>query len=178
MRKDFRIAGSGGQGVIMMSMILAEAYGLHEKLEIAQTQSYGPEARGGACRAEIVISDKEIDYVKVDKVNFFIAFNETGFQKYSADIKPETIIFVNSTMVGEKALEPYKNNVIHSIPATSIAEENFKLVMANIIMLGFMAAKLDNLSFESAEKALRSNLPPSQLEFNLKALRHGYDMGV
>ena len=178
MRKDIRIAGSGGQGVITLSMILAEAYGVFEDLEVSQTQSYGPEARGGFCRAELVVSDKEIDYVKVDEVDIFIAFNETGFKRYSGDIRPETVIFANSTLISEEVLEPYKGNVIYSIPATEIAEEKFKVVMANIVMLGFMITKFENMSYESAEKAVRKSVPPGRLEENLQALRHGYDLGA
>ena len=78
MRKDFRFGGSGGQGVISLAVLLANAYGVQNNYEVAQTQSYGPAARGGACKAELVVSDERIDYVKADVLDCFVAFNKQG----------------------------------------------------------------------------------------------------
>ena len=82
MRLNVRFSGAGGQGVILASILLAKAYGLGENYNISQTQSYGPEARGGACKAEVVIADENIDYIKVDNADVFIAFNQMGYDKY------------------------------------------------------------------------------------------------
>lgn len=76
MRKDFRFGGSGGQGVISLAVLLANAFGVQNNYEVAQTQSYGPAARGGACKAELVISDERIDYVKADELDAFVSFNK------------------------------------------------------------------------------------------------------
>lgn len=178
MRQDFRFTGSGGQGVILLSVILADSYSMYENMEVAQTQSYGPEARGGTCRSELVVSDQLIDYVKVSKVKFFIAFNESGFRKYCGDITPDTIIFVNSSLIDEKLLAPYQNNIVYSIPATDIAEEKFKPFTVNILMLGYMTAKLEDLSFSSVEKAVETYVPAKHLKLNREALAYGYEMGV
>ena len=87
MRLNVRFAGSGGQGVILASVLLSKAYGLGENYNIAQTQSYGPEARGGACKAEVVISDEEIDYMKVEDADVFVALNQVGYDKYIDTVK-------------------------------------------------------------------------------------------
>lgn len=175
MRKDYRIVGSGGQGVIMLSVILAGAYGMYEGYEVAQTQSYGPEARGGACRAELVISDEKIDYVKVRNIDVLVAFNEVGFKKYAENLSSDTIIFADSTFIDKKLLESYPN--VYTINATQIAEEKFKPFCVNIVMLGFMASKLENLGFDSAKKAMLELLPKKALELNENALTYGYNAG-
>jgi len=91
MRINVRFSGAGGQGVILSSVLLAKAYGLGEDYNISQTQSYGPEARGGACKAEVVISDENIDYMKVDTADVFIAFNQAGYEKYGKTVKNDAI---------------------------------------------------------------------------------------
>ena len=96
MRKDFRFGGSGGQGVISLAVLLANAYGVQNNYEVAQTQSYGPAARGGACKAELVVSDERIDYVKADVLDCFVAFNKPSFDKFKGDINPNTRVFVRS----------------------------------------------------------------------------------
>lgn len=175
MRMDFRIAGSGGQGVILLSVILAEAYGMYEGFEIAQTQSYGPEARGGACRAELVVSDSLIDFVKVDKIRYFVVFNEVAFKKYAGDIGEETIIFADSSLISKEMLEKYP--AVQTIEATDIAGKKFDVMSANIVMLGFLAAKLPHIKLSSAEEALRRMVPPASLKTNLAALQAGFERG-
>jgi 2-oxoglutarate ferredoxin oxidoreductase subunit gamma len=172
---DFRIAGSGGQGVILLSVILAEAYGMYENFEIAQTQSYGPEARGGACRAELVVSDDPIDFVKVDKIRYFVVFNEVAFKKYAGDIGEETIIFADSSLVSKEMMSKYPN--VFAIDATDIASKNFDVMSSNIVMLGFLAAKLPHIKLSSAKEALKRLVPPVSLQTNLAALQAGYERG-
>jgi 2-oxoglutarate ferredoxin oxidoreductase subunit gamma len=148
---------------------------MYEGYEIAQTQSYGPEARGGACRAELVISDAPIDYAKADRVDCFVAFNEAGFKKYCTNLHEGTVIFADSTLLSPALLAGYQN--VHAIEATRIAQEKFKPFAANIVMLGFMAAKLGHPSLESIEKALAHAVPEKALEVNRNALLCGYERG-
>ena len=115
MRINVRFAGAGGQGVILASVLLAKGYGLGENYNIAQTQSYGPEARGGACKAEVVVSDEEIDYMKVDTADVFIALNQVGFNKYIDEVSEEGLVVINSTLVESDNPDHYP------IPATEIA---------------------------------------------------------
>jgi 2-oxoglutarate ferredoxin oxidoreductase subunit gamma len=176
MRTDFRVVGSGGQGVIMSAVVLANAYGLYENFEIAQTQSYGPEARGGACKAELIISDEKIDYMKVDNTNIFIAYNGVGFNKYKNELPSDAVLFVDSTFITDEDLKGF--DTVHKIEATKMAEDNFKPFVANVIMMGFMAAKLNNIKVESLKKAIGDLMPEKMHELNFKALDAGYGMGV
>ena len=176
MRKDFRISGSGGQGVVSLAILLANVYGVYENYEVAQTQSYGAAARGGASQAGLVVSDKPIDYIEVDKADVFVAFNEASFMTYYPKTKKDAIIFVDSTLV-PKELYADIPHTVYEIPATDIAEHQFKLYMANVVMMGFIAAKLGNISFDSLTKVIADQLPARAYEENVAALTAGYERG-
>ena len=122
MRKDFRFGGSGGQGVISLAVLLANAYGVQNSYEVAQTQSYGPAARGGACKAELVVSDARIDYVKADVIDTFVAFNKQSFDKFKGDVRPETSVYVDSTFITEEDVKDCASTKIDMFPATRYAE--------------------------------------------------------
>lgn len=174
MRQDFRIVGTGGQGVISLAMLLATAYGLYEGHEVTQTQSYGAEARGGACQAGVIVSDSPIGYIKVDNISVFIAFGEAGFRKFAHEIRPDTIVFIDSSLINMEEAKKYSNNV-YSIPATDIATKKFKPFMANIVMMGYVASKLDNLNLSSCEDAIRREMPKKFIDLNISALKYGYE---
>lgn len=177
MRKDFIIAGSGGQGVISLAILLANAYGLFENYEVAQSQSYGAQARGGASQASLVVSDRIINYIDVDKADVFIAFNEPGFRKYYPKVKEDAIVFVDSTLIDESYYKDIPQTV-YTIPATNIADHQFKLFMANVVMMGFVAAKLGDLSMDSLRKVIAAQLPAKAYDENVSALEAGYARGV
>lgn len=178
MRKDFRFGGSGGQGVISLAVLLANAYGVQNNYEVAQTQSYGPAARGGACKAELVISNERIDYVKADELDCFVAFNKQSFDKFKGDIHPGTRVFVDSTFMGRADVADCGTEQIFLFPATQYAEENFRAVCANIVMMGFFVAKNPDITLDNAREALREVMNPKVLEMNLRALQFGYDKGM
>lgn len=177
MRKNFRIAGSGGQGVISLAILLANAYGIFEGLEVAQTQSYGAQARGGASQASLVVSDKPIDYIEVDRADVFVVFNEASFKKYYPQTAEDAVVFVDSTLISEDIYKDLPNSV-YVIPATYIAEHQFKPFMANVVMMGFMASKLGNVSLSSLEKVIAAQLPAAAYEQNVAALHAGYERGA
>lgn len=169
MRLNVRFAGAGGQGVILSSVLLAKAYGLGENLNVTQTQSYGPEARGGACKAEVVISDEAIDYMKVDEVDVFIAYNQAGFDKYCIDPDRRKIVLVNSTLV-------VTNHPCHyEVPATSIAEELGKPQAINMVMLGALTKLLPGLHYPKVVETIKRDLPDSAARINTEAFRRGYE---
>ncbi|HUM55864.1 MAG TPA: 2-oxoacid:acceptor oxidoreductase family protein [Bacillota bacterium] len=169
MRINVRFAGAGGQGVILASVLLAKAYGLGEDYNISQTQSYGPEARGGACKAEVVISDDYIDYMKVDKADVFIAFNQVGFNKYKDTIKKDAMVLINSTLVESDDPNHYR------IPATAIAEEMEKPFVINMIMLGALTKLMPKLHYPAVEEEVMDNFSASIAGINLMAYEKGYD---
>jgi len=168
MRINVRFAGAGGQGVILSSVLLAKAYGLGENYNISQTQSYGPEARGGACKAEVVISDDSIDYMKVDKADVFVAYNQVGYDKYADRVKADAIVLINSTLVETDDPDHYR------VPATEIAEEMGKPFAVNMIMLGALTKLLPKLHSPTVEEEIKQNFSASIAGINLNAYERGY----
>ena len=168
MRINVRFSGAGGQGVILASVLLAKAYGLGEDYNISQTQSYGPEARGGACKAEVVISDDNIDYMKVEKADVFIAFNQMGYEKYRKQVNKDAIVLINSTLV-----ETEDEN-IHLIPATDIAEEMGKPFVVNMVMLGALTKLMPKIFYPTVEAEIKENFSASIAGANLEAYSKGY----
>src|SRR5512135_3588438 len=98
-RYEIRLSGSGGQGFILMGSVLAEAIGIYEGKHVAQTQSYGPEARGGSSKAEVIVSEEEIDYPKAMKVDLLLAMNQKSCDEFYSDLKPGGLLIVDSTFV-------------------------------------------------------------------------------
>ena len=177
MRKDIIITGSGGQGVIMLSVLLANAYGISEGYEISQTQSYGAQARGGASQSSLIVSDEPIDYIEVEKADVLVAFNELALKKYLPKAKEDAMVFVDSTFIGEEVYADLPQKV-YAIDAAYIAEHQFRPFMLNVVMMGFMAAKLGDVKFSSLEQAIASELPSKAYEQNVAALRAGYERGI
>jgi 2-oxoglutarate ferredoxin oxidoreductase subunit gamma len=168
-RHEIRLAGSGGQGIIMAAIVLAEAAGVHEGKQVSQTQSYGPEARGGTCKAEVVISDGPIDYPKVSRPDFLLAMNQASVNTYFGDLKSTGLLIVDSTL---ESKVPTAKTV--SIPFTQIARDEFGTdLVANMVALGALGFLSKDVSQESLEEAVISRVPPGTEELNLKALRAG-----
>jgi 2-oxoglutarate ferredoxin oxidoreductase subunit gamma len=167
-RIEIRLAGSGGQGLILAGVILAEAAGIHEGKFVAQTQSYGPEARGGASKSEVVISDAEIDYPKAIKPDVLLCMSQAACDTYIFDLKPGGLFLVDSTLVHDL---PTTRAV--ALPFTQIARELGQEVMANVVALGALAALTGIVSLESLETALLARVPQGSEDLNKKALAAG-----
>jgi len=168
-RYEIRLSGSGGQGIILSGIILAEALGLYGGKSVAQTQSYGPEARGGASRAEVIVSDEEIDYPKGIKLDLLLAMNQKSCDEYYRDLKDDGVLIVDSTFVTQvptsKAIR---------IPFTKIAREKFhKEIVANIISLGAITEFMDIISPKAMEAAVLARVPKGTEKLNMDALKAG-----
>lgn len=168
MRLNVRFAGAGGQGIILSSVLLAKAYGLGEDFNISQTQSYGPEARGGACKAEVVVSDEDIDYMKVDNVDVFIAYNQKGYDKYCIDLGNSAMVLINSTLVQTQNPNHYE------IPGTQIAEEMGKPMAVNMVMLGALTKLLPKLHYDKMLNTIQDDFPAPLAAINIEAFDKGY----
>lgn len=169
MRKEIRISGFGGQGIVLAGYILGKACALHEGYETVMTQSYGPEARGGASSSNIVVANEIIAYPFVLQPDVFIALSQEGYTKFRDAAKPDALILID-----EQLVTPHTNEVIFTIPATHMAEELGRRIVANVVMLGFCTGLLDFISRESMEKALESSVKPKTLPLNLRAFETGY----
>ena len=176
MRNEVMFAGFGGQGVIKAALLLAISAGIYEDKEVAQTQSYGPEARGGACRSEVVISDQAIDYIKTMNMDTFVVMSQPAMDKYMDSINPDkTVVIIDTTLI--KAL-PERVKHLFPVAATQVAEQEFgQALFANIVMLGALAAITETVSEKSLSLALEGNVPGKTLDKNRAALRRGYEIG-
>ncbi|MEA4882523.1 MAG: 2-oxoacid:acceptor oxidoreductase family protein [Clostridia bacterium] len=170
MRRELRLSGFGGQGLILAGIILAEA-GMLDGHEVVQTQSYGPEARGGASKAEVVIADEPIDYPKVTKPEILVLMSDAACARYACTIEAGGIVIVDSGLV---AAVPANRGVVHGFPITDISVETTgRPIMANIVALGILNEVAKLVSADSLEKAVARRVPKGTTEANLKALRAG-----
>jgi 2-oxoglutarate ferredoxin oxidoreductase subunit gamma len=168
-RYEIRFSGSGGQGIITAAIVFAEAAGVHDQKEVCQTQSYGPEARGGSSKAEVVISDLPIDYPKASSPDLLLAMNQASCDAYFSDLKSDGLLVVDSTFVHQV---PTSRSV--AIPFTQIARKELrKEVVANMVALGAVAQLSQVVSMKSLEEALISRVPKGTEELNLNALHAG-----
>ncbi|MDY0382339.1 MAG: 2-oxoacid:acceptor oxidoreductase family protein [Atribacterota bacterium] len=175
MRKEICLSGSGGQGLILAGIILAEAAGIYDGFEIAQTQSYGPEARGGASRAEVIISNEKIDYPKIEKPDILLALTQKACDKYVHNLKEDGLLLVDSTNVLNIPSIP-GNIYQHPITKDAIDVLGNQLV-ANIISLGILVQLTDIVSKDAIKNALQNRIPERIRDLNKKALEHGFQIG-
>ena len=170
-RQEIRFCGSGGQGIIMAAIVLAEAAGVYDGKHVCQTQSYGPEARGGTCKADVVISSMEIDYPKASSPSLLLAMNQTSCDTYFLDLKPAGLLVVDNTLVRE-----VPTGRVAAIPFTQIARQIIGSEMAsNMVALGAFGYLCKAVSMEGLELALMDRVPEGTKELNLKALRAGIE---
>ncbi|MFC1963656.1 2-oxoacid:acceptor oxidoreductase family protein [Chloroflexota bacterium] len=174
--KEIRIAGFGGQGVVLSGNIIGKAASIFGTGFAALTQSYGPESRGGSCCAEVIISDKSIDYPYVTSPGVQIILSQDAYTKYGRNTPLETLVIVDSDLV---KVDPTQEPQPLSIPASRIAREEIgRPVVANIIMLGFMSATSDIVSVEALKNSVLDSIPPGTESVNLKAFEAGHNYGV
>jgi 2-oxoglutarate ferredoxin oxidoreductase subunit gamma len=175
MRLEIRIGGFGGQGVIRTGLILAMASCVYGDKNAIQTASYGPESRGGHCRSEVIISDGDIDFPRVEQPDVLVAMSQEAYLEYVEDLKENGILIVDPDLVPEQ-----KENVsakLYEVPATKIAEKLGKKIVANVAMIGAVAAITNLLSIEHLKQSIKQNVPKAYVELNLTAFDKGYKYG-
>jgi 2-oxoglutarate ferredoxin oxidoreductase subunit gamma len=170
-RHELRLSGSGGQGLILAGKILAEAAAIYDSKNATQSQSYGPEARGGSSRSEVIISDEEIDYPKAQNIDVLLCFTQEAYDKYAQDVVENGIIIVDSGFVTPS---PQEKATCYSLPITQIAEKELgRSLVANIVALGIITSLTKIVSQEAVESAILSRVPKGTEELNLKAFHTG-----
>jgi len=174
-RKEIRIAGFGGQGIVLSGTIVGKAASIYDKGFASLTQSYGPESRGGSCRAEVIISDTPTDYPYVVSPQVQIILSQEAYTAYGQNAAPGTLVIVDSDLVNVDSSQEPKPL---SIPASRMAQELGRVVVANIIMLGFLAATSGIVSYEALRKSVLDSIPRGTESFNMKAFELGYNHGV
>ena len=175
-RYELRFSGAGGQGLITAGIIMAKAASIYEGKQAVQSQSYGPEARGGASKSEVIISDGPIDYPKATTVNALLAMTQEACDKYTHDLKDGGILLVDSDLVTKLPAGNYK---IISFPIINTAKNEVgREIVANIVALGAMVALTGQVSRDNAEKAVLSSVPEAFIELNRKAFSIGYEKAL
>lgn len=170
MKNELRLSGSGGQGLILAGIILAEA-AIKADMNAVQSQSYGPEARGGASKAEVIISDSEIHFPKVRKPNLLLCLTQKSFNEYSKDLPEDAVLVVDSCVeIGDNVT----TKDIHRIPILDTAREKVgRSMVANIVALGVIRELTNVVSAEVLEKAVLDRVPAGTEALNTKALEEG-----
>lgn len=172
MRREVRFGGFGGQGIVTVGIILGRAASLHDDLDAVQTQSYGPEARGGASRSEVVISNSKIRYPKLQQPEVFVCMSQQALDKYIGDL--QGFLIYDSSLV-KKLPEGIR---AYGLPATMLAKNKLgKTIVANIIMLGALVEISKVVSREAIKKAVLESVPKGTEELNTRALEIGFEEG-
>ncbi len=170
MKKEIRFSGFGGQGIILMGHILGKAAVLDDK-DVTLTKSYGPEARGGACSTDIILGDSRINYPQVRKPDVLVSMSQSALDTYLPSLEDEGSLIIDTGLV-----ETARDSV--GLPATKIAEEELGLRMvANIVMLGYFAAKTGYVGKDALKESIESLVPKGTEEKNIKAFEMGYQRG-
>ncbi|MFQ5847917.1 MAG: 2-oxoacid:acceptor oxidoreductase family protein [Candidatus Methylomirabilales bacterium] len=173
MRYEIRISGEGGQGVMLAGIILAEA-AIQDGRNVVQTQAYGPESRGGATKAEVIISDEEIDYPKAGRIDLLLALTQEACDKYWSDLKETGTLIADSSRV---LTLPANGFSVFPLPILDTAKDKVGMgVVANIVALGAVAGLSGVVSRGAVEKAVLARVPKGTAEQNLKALRAGFEL--
>lgn len=173
-RKELRIAGFGGQGIVLSAVIMGRAISMHMNKQSAVMQSYGPESRGGACSGGVVMDDEPVDYPYVTKPDILVLLSKEAYTKYHKTVNPDGVMLIDEDLVflsGEDKCKIYK------IPATRMAEQLGKKIVANIIMLGALSGITELISFEAMKEAVLAMVKPHTRELNRKAVEQGYEYG-
>jgi len=169
-RYEVRLAGEGGQGMILAGVILAEAAAVYDDLNAVQTQSYGPEARGGASRSEVILAKGEIDYPKVMSADLLLCMSQEACDRFCEEVTDESLIVVDSNAVSR-----YPTHRAVAVPITEIAQEaTGRSITSSIVALGLIIGLTGVVSRDALEKAVADRVPAGTEEPNLKALAAGF----
>jgi 2-oxoglutarate ferredoxin oxidoreductase subunit gamma len=173
---EIRIAGFGGQGVILSAIVIGKAGCIYEKGFSTMTQSFGPEARGGACSAQVILSDEPVLYPYVTRPDVLVVMSQEAYTLFTPQLKENGLLLIEQDLVRVDALPPGVR--VYSIPATRIAEELGKRMVLNIVMVGFFGAVGGLLKPESLRDAIADSVPKAFVDLNLKAFEKGYEYGL
>jgi len=169
-RKEIRLAGEGGQGMILAGIILAEAAAIYDNKNATQTQSYGPEARGGASKAEVVIDQGEIDHPEVILADVLVAMSQEACDKYAGNLKKDGILIVDQERVGR-----VPSNRAIKVPITRLAQESSgKSITANVVALGVLVGLTGVVSRQAITQAVAARAPKGTEDMNQAALSAGF----
>jgi 2-oxoglutarate ferredoxin oxidoreductase subunit gamma len=172
MRTEIRLAGFGGQGIALAGFILGKALTLHDGYESVMTQSYGPEARGGASSTNLVVADRPIDYPFIQQADILVVLSQEAYTRFREDAKPEATIILDEDLVS-----PNPDDKHYAVPATQLAEDLGRRIVANVVMLGAFASITGFVKPESMNKSIETSVKERFVPLNVQAFELGYEYG-
>ena len=173
---EIRLAGFGGQGVILSAIVLGKAASIYENGFATMTQNFGPEARGGACSAQLVVSDSPVLYPYTTQPDIMVVMSQEAYNRFAHELKPGGLLLIEEDLVRVADLKG--DPKVYAIPATRFAEELGKRMVLNSVMVGFFTAVTKLLSADAVRKAVADSVPSAFRELNLKAFERGFEYGV
>jgi len=173
-RTEIRVSGFGGQGIIFLAFVTGKAVAIGEGRHATLNQSFGPEARGSACSAQLILSDDPIDYPYIRRPSILISMSQEAYTKFRSDLEPGGVILIDEDLVH---LEGNDDSRILAVPATRIAEGLGRRIAANMVMYGFLSAVTGVVSKDAAREVIKQSVPPGSEDLNLNAFEQGYAHG-
>jgi 2-oxoglutarate ferredoxin oxidoreductase subunit gamma len=173
---EIRIAGFGGQGVILSATVIGKAACIYQNDYATMTQSFGPEARGGSSSAQVILSDEPVTYPYITQPDILVVMSQEAFTRFSPELKDGGILIVEQDLVRVSGL---KSGIrLYSVPATRLAEELGKKMVLNVVMVGFFGAVTGLLDPDHLRRAVADSVPPAFQQLNLRAFDKGFQYGV
>lgn len=174
-RNEVMFAGFGGQGIITAGYITGQAAAVYDDKDSVLTQVYGPEARGSACYSGVVIDEKEIDYPFLLAPQVMVVMGQDAYEKFLARLRKGAVLIIDSSLVKpDERADKYR---LYKVPATEIAENAGARIVANIVMLGFLARIWDAVSIKGMRESVKARVPKKYLDLNLRAFEEGVKLG-
>ena len=173
--REVKFAGFGGQGIILAGLICGKAASLYDKKNAVLTESYGPEARGGACSASVIISASKIYYPHVSRPDTMTIMSQEAFKTYGPSITDDGLMIIDSDLVTAGPSDVKSGVKLYKVPFTRLSEEVGKRIVANIVMLGAFSALAGAVTSEAMKKSILATVPKGTEELNMKAFQKGYD---
>jgi len=170
---EIRFAGFGGQGIIRSGIMVGRAASIYDEGFATMNQSFGPEARGGACSSQLVVSDEKVLYPYVTRTDYLIAMSQEACDKFEPEVKDKGKLIIDEDLV-----KPQTKKQVLSIPSTRFAEELGNRIFANVVMMGFLTAVTGVVSVEAMKKTIPESVPERFIDKNLKAFDKGYEYGM
>lgn len=175
-RVEIKIGGFGGQGVILSGYIIGRAASIYDNKHATMIQAFGPEARGSACSAQVIVAGEPIAYPYITTPEVMIVMSQEAYTKFTPELAPGGVLITEEELVQPHNL---RKDIKHfSIPATRIAEELGKRLVVNIVMMGFLTAVTNLVGKKAMEQAVLASVPKGTEELNTKAFQKGYEYGV
>ncbi len=174
MRVEVRVYGIGGQGIVTMGYVIGRAAALYDKKDVIMTEAYGPEITGGFSRADVIISDIDIDYPLINNPDVLLVMSQDGWERNGQFVKKGGLVIFEEDFVDPGEVE---SQTCIPVPAMRLADELGQKVVANVILMGAFQEITDVITKDALEKSLKERIPRGTEKLNMRALKKGYQIG-